>query len=160
VKERLAHLVTYLFPRCWRDRYGKEFEGLLMEEPASTGTLLNVGWAALKERLVPTQALSGDQYLPSFGVVMKKPSAIIPVAMSLGALALVLVHIATAGIAPQADEGTAAHLWQLLMATQMPVLFFFAIKWLPKARRQALRVLALQVAAIVAAAAPVVLLKW
>jgi hypothetical protein len=46
------------------------------------------------------------------------------------------------------------------MATQMPVLFFFAIKWLPKARRQALRVLALQVAAIVAAAAPVVLLKW
>ena len=35
------------------------------------------------------------------------------------------------------DEGTIAHLWQLLMAGQLPVLAFFAIKWLP--RRQGKR---------------------
>jgi hypothetical protein len=34
------------------------------------------------------------------------------------------------------------HLWQLLMAFQMPIIAFFAFKWLPRAPRQALYVLA------------------
>ena len=89
---------------------------------------------------------------------LKQPSAFIPLAMSLAALALVIGHIATAGVAREADEGTAAHLWQLLMAGQIPVIAFFAIKWLPRRPRQALSVLALQAAAGVAAAAPVFLL--
>jgi hypothetical protein len=37
----------------------------------------------------------------------------------------------------EADEGTLAHLWQLL-AGQIPVLAFFAIKWLPRAPTQTL----------------------
>lgn len=78
--------------------------------------------------------------------------------MSLAALALVISHIATVGVAREADEGTAAHLWQLLMAGQIPVIAFFAIRWLPRRPRQALAVLALQAAAGVAAAAPVFLL--
>ena len=40
----------------------------------------------------------------------------IPIGMSLAALALVLGHIALYGTAREADEGAAAHLWQLLMA--------------------------------------------
>ncbi len=47
---------------------------------------------------------------------MKQPSAVIPIAMSLGALATVLYHVALFGTAREADEGTAAHIWQLLMA--------------------------------------------
>ncbi len=35
------------------------------------------------------------------------------------------------GLVREPDEGTIAHLWQLLMAGQMPFLAFFAIKWLP-----------------------------
>ncbi len=89
---------------------------------------------------------------------LKHPSAFIPLAMSLAALALVLGHIATAGVAREADEGTAAHLWQLLMAGQVPVILFFAMTWLPRRPRQAGLVLALQVAAWVAAAAPVFLM--
>ena len=41
--------------------------------------------------------------------------------MSVAALALVLGHVAIFGTARQADEGTAAHLWQLLMAGRLQV---------------------------------------
>jgi hypothetical protein len=90
---------------------------------------------------------------------LKRPSALIPLAMSLAALSLVLGHIAISGPAREADEGTAAHLWQLLMAGQLPVIAFFAIKWLPREPRQALLILVLQAVAGLAAAAPVFLLR-
>ena len=87
--------------------------------------------------------------------LMKQPSALLPIAMSVAALALVLGHIAIFGAVREADEGTAAHLWQLLMAGQVPVVAYFAVKWLPRAQGQALRVLALQAVAGLAACAPV-----
>jgi hypothetical protein len=90
---------------------------------------------------------------------MEKPSAWIPLAMSLAALALVLGHVAMFGAAREADEGTAAHLWQILMAGQVPIVAFFAIKWLPQTPRQALLVLALQAGAALAALAPVFFLN-
>jgi hypothetical protein len=90
---------------------------------------------------------------------LKRPSALIPLAMSLAALSLVLGHTAFYGAAHEADEGTAAHVWQLLMAGQIPVIAFFAAKWLPRTPAQALLVLVLQAAAGLAAAAPVFLLK-
>lgn len=67
--------------------------------------------------------------------------------MSLAALAIVLGNIALYGIVRQADEGSAAHLFQLLIAGQIPIVAFFAVKWLPRAPRQALEVLALQAGA-------------
>ena len=92
--------------------------------------------------------------------MIKKPSAFLPVAMSFVALVIVLVHIITSGTAREADEGTAAHLWQLLMAAQIPIIAFFAIRWLPQSPRSALPVLALQAVAALAALAPVYLLNW
>jgi hypothetical protein len=92
--------------------------------------------------------------------MIKRPSAFIPVAMSLAALAIVLAHIIMSGTAREADEGTAAHLWQLLMAAQIPIIAFFAIHWLPQSPRSALPVLALQAVAALAALAPVYLLNW
>ena len=96
----------------------------------------------------------------NFRTMIKRPSAFVPFAMSLAALAIVLVHLALSGAARQADEGTAAHLWQLLMAAQIPIVAFFAIRWLPQSPRSALPVLALQVVAALAALAPVYLLNW
>ncbi len=92
--------------------------------------------------------------------ILKRPSAFLPVAMSLGALATVLMFVALHGTAPQADEGAAAHIWQILMAAQAPIVLFFAIKWVPQAPRQAVPILALQVGAALAALAPVFLLHW
>jgi hypothetical protein len=86
---------------------------------------------------------------------LKQPSACLPLAMSLAALALVLGHAARFGIVHEADEGTAAHIFQLLMVVQVPIVAFFAIKWLPRAPGPALRVLALQAGAALAAFAAV-----
>ena len=91
----------------------------------------------------------------TFASLLKRPSAYVPVAMSIAALVLVLGHVAMFGTAREADEGTAAHLWQLLMALQLPVVLLFAIKWLPLEKRSALLVLALQASAGLAAFAPV-----
>jgi hypothetical protein len=55
------------------------------------------------------------------GALLKRPSALIPVAMSVVALATVIGYAAKFGIARQADEGAAVHVWQLLMLGQVPV---------------------------------------
>lgn len=93
-------------------------------------------------------------------VLLKRPSALVPVAMSLAALATVVAYATMFGTARQADEGTAAHIWQLLMAGQVPVVAFFAIKWLPTEPRRALPVLALQVGAAFAAMFPDWWFQW
>jgi hypothetical protein len=46
------------------------------------------------------------------------------------------------------------------MAGQVPLVVFFAIKWLPQSPGQAIRVIALQIGAALAALAPVFLLGW
>ena len=86
---------------------------------------------------------------------IKQPSAVLPIAMSLAALVIVLVHVARYGGAREPDEGTSAHLFQLLMAGQLPVVACFALKWLPRLPAQTLGVLALQLGAALAAFAPV-----
>lgn len=80
--------------------------------------------------------------------------------MSAAALAMVLIYAARYGVQPQADEGAAAHIWQLLLAGQLPVIAFFAIKWLPLQPGRALLVLALQAAAGLAAMFPVWWFQW
>ena len=86
---------------------------------------------------------------------MKQPSALLPIAMSLAALALVLGHAAMFGVVHEADEGTPAHIFQLLMVAQVPLVAYFALKWLPLVPRQTLGVLALQALAALAAFAAV-----
>ncbi len=92
--------------------------------------------------------------------ILKNPSAFLPLAMSFGALATVILYVAMFGTARQADEGTAAHIWQILMAGQIPIIMFFAIKWLPRTPKPALLVLVLQGSAALMALAPVYLLKF
>jgi hypothetical protein len=151
----LAKALTRLYPRAWRERYGTEFEALLADENSSLRALADIVRAALCERLFPTQGGTMDQPRFSFGAIVKQPSAFLPLTMSLTALTLVLAHIAIFGAGREADEGPTAHLWQILMAGQLPVLAFFAIKWLPQAPRQTLYVLGLQAGAVVASMAPV-----
>jgi hypothetical protein len=159
VNPRLTRLLVRLYPRPWRERYGAEFEALLQSGRGGFFTSADVVWSALHERIFPTKGLQMDQYPSSVVALTKRPSAFLPVVMSLTALAVVLGHIAIFGAAREADEGAAAHIWQLLMAGQMPMLAFFAIKWLPKAPRQTLYVLALQIVAALASMAPVFFLK-
>lgn len=149
----LARMLTRLYPRCWRERYGAEFEAMLLDEESGLETVLNVVWSALREYIFPTQG--GIMNHPSLGSVIRHPSAFLPLAMSLSALAMVLGYVAIFGVARQSDEGAVAHLWQLLMAGQVPVVAFFAIKWLPRAPRPTLWVLGMQAGAVLASMAPV-----
>src|SRR2546423_9173266 len=63
---------------------------------------------------------------------IRRPSAWLPIAMSLAALSVVVSHIVISGTARQADEGTEAHLWQLLMAGHPPGTLLFALSSLPR----------------------------
>lgn len=75
---------------------------------------------------------------------VKRISAIAPIIMSLIALAIVIEGHFEFGNHPPADEGWQAHLFQLLMVLQIPIiLVYIAISW--RTLKQALPVLAAQV---------------
>lgn len=78
--------------------------------------------------------------------------------MSLLALATLGIHIARFGAAREPDEGAAAHIFQLLLVLELPVIAIFAARWLPREPRAAAVVLLLQGATALAALAPVYLL--
>lgn len=80
--------------------------------------------------------------------LMRHPTGYLPVVMSLGALAMIVWFVSVHGVVRQPDEGAQAHLWQFLVAGQVPLIGYFAFRWLPRAGRPALIVLALQAAAI------------
>jgi len=154
---RFARWLVRFYPPEWRERYGEEFEALLRDSPGGFLALINVIWSALCERMALTQALGVAmlQYPNSILSLSKKPSAFVPMAMSLTALAVVLSSIAMYGVLHESDEGAIAHIWQLLMAGQLPILAYFVIRWLPRVPRQALYVMMLQIGAALAAMAPV-----
>jgi hypothetical protein len=168
---RLARRLTKLYPAAWRGRYGDEFEALLEAGPGDLRTLANGLRSAMSEHISPTHFPKGlsqeqggnlEQDPNSFGAMIRRPSAFIPLAMSLSALAMVLAAVAVGMIqhAPrETDEGSVAHIWQLLMTVQVPIVAFFLIKWSRRVPGQAMRVLALQVGAWLASCAPVYFLN-
>jgi hypothetical protein len=89
--------------------------------------------------------------------LLRQPSAWIPLAMSLAALAFLLGYVAVFGIVQHEDEGAPARIFQLVMLAQLPVIAWFTVRWLPKQPRQALVVLALQGIAWIV---PIVTVVW
>jgi hypothetical protein len=92
--------------------------------------------------------------------LLKRPGGWIPIAMSLAALGLVALQLALHGRAAQEDEGAAAHVFQMLLVGQLPVIAFFAMRWLPRRPKDAMRVLALQLVAGIAPLIAIALLGW
>ncbi len=155
---RLARWLVRLYPCDWRERYGEEFDALLQDGAGGFRAVVNVLRSALRERVVPaaTFGVVMHQYPNSVLSLSKKPSAFVPMVMSFTALAVLLGSIAaSSGVVRETDEGAIAHIWQLLMAGQLPILAYFVIRWLPRVPRQTLYVLALQIGAALAALAPV-----
>ena len=62
----LARMLTRLYPRAWRERYGAEFAAFLETESGGVRALANVIWSALGERMVPTRGGDMDQSSRSF----------------------------------------------------------------------------------------------
>ena len=126
------------------------------EEKAENGSRFNplMDWASFRDAV----SIIGQELIMK--AILRKPSAFLPLGMSFGALATVLIYVAMFGPAPQPDEGTAAHIWQILMAGQIPIIAFFAFKWLPRTPKEALLILALQGGAALLALTPVFLLRF
>jgi hypothetical protein len=158
---KLSSRLIGLFPQGWRERYGDEFEKLLEREGVDFATIFDVVRAACWQRVLSFFS-NGDgnmqTYPASVVSLARKPSAFLPIAMSLCALTVIGV-LALNGIQREPDEGAAAHIWQLLMAGQLPILAFFAVKWLARNRKAALSILALQLIGFGAALLPVWLLN-
>jgi hypothetical protein len=74
-------------------------------------------------------------------------SAWVPIAIPLFFIALAVRHVSLYGPAVEPDEGTEAHLFQLLMPVSLVVSGYFALTWLPRVPRVAAVVLAVQLAA-------------
>ncbi len=86
----------------------------------------------------------------SLRLIARLPSVFLPIAMSLLGLTTIAVGPLIFRDFHSADEGPTAHIWQMLMAGQVPIVVFFVLKWLRQAPRRGLGVLGLQVAAVLA----------
>jgi hypothetical protein len=63
--------------------------------------------------------------------LIKQPSAYLLLALSLAALVLVLSHAVVFGVVHAADEGAAAHIWQILaLLVGTWLANFAAVYWL------------------------------
>jgi len=88
--------------------------------------------------------------------ILKRPSAWLPVALALIIMTMWAFQIAMFGPPVRhADEGTAAHLFQIWLALEVVIVAFSATTNLLQSRKSALLILAVQIAAIAAACAPV-----
>jgi hypothetical protein len=58
---KLARLLTRVYPRSWRERYGAEFEELLETGRGGLLTIANAIWSGLLERIFPARGLIADQ---------------------------------------------------------------------------------------------------
>ena len=56
---------------------------------------------------------------------------------------------------PEPDEGTAAHLFQIWLVSEVLLLAYFTIRWLSQRPKQALPILILQIALVSVVCAPV-----
>ena len=75
--------------------------------------------------------------------------------MSLAILVMVVTTLSMSGVTRQADEGTAAHIFQLWLVIEVVAVAAFAVEWLPRRPRAALFVLLVQILCALAACAPV-----
>jgi hypothetical protein len=91
---------------------------------------------------------------------MRWLGAILPLLMTLAVVIAGLVEAAqVGGFVRQPDEGTAAHLFQILMPAQIPIIAVFAATQLPRDPTWARRVLAVQIGAALALFAAVFALQ-
>ena len=77
---------------------------------------------------------------------MRWLGAILPLLMTLTVVAAGVIHaVQVGGFVREADEGTAEHLFQILMPAQIPIIAVFAATQLPRHPRWAAWILALQI---------------
>lgn len=162
-----ARALTRLYPKAWRARYGVEFTQLLCDQGrAGVATSINVLGMALREHLFPTtHAADTSAAHASVLALARQPTAMFPMIMSLAALLLLgsFLLLASQGViplrAPDGDEGLAAHLWQLLMVGQLPLIAWFSLRWFLQRPVQTIVILGVQAILAFASVVPVFVMR-
>ncbi|MCB0794742.1 MAG: hypothetical protein KDB88_08400 [Flavobacteriales bacterium] len=95
--------------------------------------------------------------MPSERTLFIRLGAWLPMVLSILAIGLVLTHAMVLGRDRAADEGTAAHVFQLLLVLQVPIIALFIRRWFGSDRHRTMRVLGVQ-AGLIAIAIGCVLL--
>ena len=92
--------------------------------------------------------------------LVRKPSAWLPMLVSLAAIGLIVGHVALVGVARQEDEGIEARIFMLLMLLNAVAIGVFAVRWLPVAPKAAVPVVALQVLLAAIPLITIAALEW
>ena len=90
----------------------------------------------------------------------RQPEAWGPIGCSLIAIGLVLIQLVKHGAAPEPDEGTTAHLWQLVMGAQLPIIAVFVYRWGRRFPGKTIAIMAIQIAFAATAAAIPIMMGW
>lgn len=89
-------------------------------------------------------------------ILIKKPSAWIPLALSALSFTMIAVHVSVFGITNgSGDEGIVARIFQFIVAIQVLTTLLFAMKWIPQAQSDAIKIFVIQIVAI---AVPIILI--
>jgi hypothetical protein len=93
--------------------------------------------------------------------LIRRPSAWLPVAVSLAALVFLVGYVTMVGETGGAgrDEGAPARIFQLLMVAEAVLIVAFAIRWLPRAPRSTVAIVVAQVGVAAIPIAAVTLLE-
>ena len=152
------HWLLRLYPRAWRERYGEELSDLIATETPGGRIVLDVVLGAAKEHVF-TALSKGENvmttYRGSAGILVRSPSAYLPLMMSVLALILVLASVLLFGSARQADEGAAAHLFQMLVIGQVPLVVWSLLQRIGRDSALGLQIFGLQAAFLAVALFPV-----
>jgi hypothetical protein len=138
-----------LYPRPFRERFGPAMEQLfgdLYRErlAAGRGALSVTSWLLLETGV---GILRENLAVMRMSLMIRKPTAWLPIVLPVAILAFVLAYLAAYGRGSRtADEGAPAHIFQLWAVLQALAVVVFAVKWLRRAPRAATTILALQVA--------------
>ena len=93
--------------------------------------------------------------------LLRMPSAWMPIALPLVALALTLVYVAVVGVVARPDEAAPARLFQLFMLVDAGLIVAFAIRSVPDSPRAATAIVGLQLlVAAIPVATIIVLEAW
>lgn len=80
---RVAQVLTSLYPRRWKDRYGAEFEAFLLAGPYGLRAFTNVAFSAFCEHLFPSGGLKMNRLPRSFGAILCAYLAVIVAGVNL-----------------------------------------------------------------------------
>jgi len=155
------HWIIRLFPQAWQVRYGEEFLALLEIEGVSLAILIDLLRTATGEWVITLIArrrrpvLAGPKSTQS---QLPPISGFIPIYLSLAALAVVVLSIILNGVTPGRDEDAFAHIYQILIAAEVPVVGFFVVRWIRTSFWLCFRILVVQAIALATALLPVWLL--